>query len=143
MIRFQVPGRPITQGNHSRNRFGAVYDATKGLAAWRTAVGYIAKQTARGRMVDGPVVVDVVFYVPRPASCPKARTQPTVKPDVDKLSRALLDAITGVLLHDDAQVVQLIARKQYATRQPGALVTVRAWTESDASTALTGPGEVG
>ena len=39
------------------------------------------------------------------------------RPDLDKLQRAVLDALTGVLFSDDGQVVQLAAVKQYG--QPG------------------------
>ncbi len=50
----------------------------------------------------------------------------TKKPDLDKLARALKDALKGVLYHDDAQVVVLLARKVYAaeTAAPCAEVTV-------------------
>jgi len=38
---------------------------------------------------------------------------PVVKPDVDKLARALLDALTGVAYGDDAQVVEMHVCKTY------------------------------
>ncbi len=34
-------------------------------------------------------------------------------PDVDKLARCALDALSGVVIKDDAQVVELYARKRY------------------------------
>ena len=36
--------------------------------------------------------------------------------DVDKLSRACLDALTGVLYFDDSQVIDLTAKKRFASR---------------------------
>lgn len=35
------------------------------------------------------------------------------RPDVDKLCRAILDALTGVVYHDDSQVISLSAVKQW------------------------------
>ncbi|WP_257898915.1 RusA family crossover junction endodeoxyribonuclease [Rhodococcus qingshengii] len=53
--------------------------------------------------------------MPRPKSTPKRTTPPAVKrPDIDKISRAILDAITGVLIADDSQVVDLHATKRLA-----------------------------
>lgn len=55
---------------------------------------------------------------------------------VDKISRAALDGISqglngkvgdGILWGDDAQVIELIARKYYADdREPGATITITA-----------------
>jgi Holliday junction resolvase RusA-like endonuclease len=66
-----------------------------------------------------PVALDVTFYLPRPQKYETKRNAlidfPHItKPDTDKLARAVKDALTGVVWHDDAQVTLLIARKHYA-----------------------------
>jgi Holliday junction resolvase RusA-like endonuclease len=43
----------------------------------------------------------------------KAGLLPTVRPDADKLLRAILDALTGVGYADDSQVVQAAIMKAY------------------------------
>ena len=43
--------------------------------------------------------------------------------DIDKLSRAVLDALTGVAYLDDRQVIQLEARKAYFKGQDTAPCT--------------------
>ena len=48
----------------------------------------------------------------------KRRAYHTVKPDLDKLVRAVKDALKHVLWKDDAQVIELVARKGYALQQP-------------------------
>ena len=72
----------------------------------------------------GPVAMTFVFYFARPrghfgigrninrlrASAPEHMT---TMPDVDKLVRCTLDALVGVLIKDDAQVVNLGAGKRY------------------------------
>jgi Holliday junction resolvase RusA-like endonuclease len=37
-----------------------------------------------------------------------------VRPDADKLIRAVLDALTGKVWRDDCQVAELLIRKRYA-----------------------------
>jgi Holliday junction resolvase RusA-like endonuclease len=44
------------------------------------------------------------------------RRDPCVRPDADKLARALLDALTGYAYDDDGQVIALSIRKIYAER---------------------------
>ncbi len=63
------------------------------------------------------VSVEMRFTFIRPASVSAKRTQMVVRPDVDKLARATMDAMTGVLFKDDAQVVEISARKQYGPRE--------------------------
>ena len=58
--------------------------------------------------------------MPRPKSAPKRSTPAAIKrPDIDKLARAVLDALTGVWLEDDSHVVCLRATKRIAL--PGEL----------------------
>lgn len=82
------------------------------------------------------VAVALRFGLPRPKGHwgtgrnadrlkPSAPAWPATKPDVDKLERAVLDALTGVLWADDSQVVMLSADKVYAPT-PMTLVTVQA-----------------
>jgi len=71
--------------------------------------------------------VGLDFVLPRPKSAPKRSTpHATKRPDVDKLARACLDAITGVIVGDDAQMVDLRATKRLAElgETPGVEITV-------------------
>ena len=68
------------------------------------------------------VRVDVTYEFVRPRKCP--RRLPCIKPDVDKLARALLDALTGLAYVDDEQVVELLVRKVYGAADV-AHVTIR------------------
>lgn len=67
-----------------------------------------------------PVQVQLAFSLPRPSSEPKRRpTAPVRKPDVDKLTRLVLDACTGLVWQDDSQVVEVIARKAFVEAAGG------------------------
>jgi Holliday junction resolvase RusA-like endonuclease len=83
---------------------------TKG---WQQLVADQAQKVA-GVIFDGPTVLTVTFYLPRPQYL-RDRIEPHVTPpDLDKLVRCVTDALTGILYHDDKQVVDLLARKFYA-----------------------------
>ena len=58
-----------------------------------------------------PVSVSISFFIRKPASV--KRNYPAVRPDVDKLARFVLDAASGVIYEDDAQVINLDLSKQY------------------------------
>lgn len=72
-----------------------------------------------------PVEVTIVWTLAKPKSTPKRVTSPTKKPDADKLLRAVLDSLTGIAYEDDAQVVRVIAEKQYGSPE-STVVMVRA-----------------
>jgi Holliday junction resolvase RusA-like endonuclease len=62
----------------------------------------------------------------KPRSAPKRRRTWPIgarSGDVDKLARSVLDSLTGVLFHDDAQVVHLVVSKDYGDA-PGVRVFV-------------------
>lgn len=102
----------------------AMSDANPKAASWKRAVAEVARQAYTGPLLDGPLSVSMIFYVPRPkghygtgrnagevrSSAPE---YPTVKPDVLKLCRSTEDALTGILWRDDAQTVDLRCRKRY------------------------------
>lgn len=140
-LAFFVRGLPAPQGSKRalRNRHTgrvALVESSKHVAPWRSDV----RDAALASMGDqapygGAVEVELVFALPRPKAHhvggdparglrPGAPPVPTGKPDVDKLARAVLDALTGIVWADDAQVAGLAAYKRYAVELTGAEVTV-------------------
>lgn len=144
MIRFSVIGTPVTQGsakaiNHkSTGRAVLIQENREDLRAWRSAIRRAAETVAGGQKAPAqtPVWVSATFLLQRPASVKRFR--PSVKPDLDKLARASLDALSGVLFEDDGQVVSLKVSKQYAIdgRPPGAVFEVMFGTEAEGQEAL-------
>ena len=125
-ITFFVHGKAEPQGS-SRAFMAAgkpiITSANKNLKDWRTIVQLKAMEHAH--MIDGPVEVILHFYLPRPVSLPKKVTHYVKRPDIDKLARACLDAMTGVFFKDDSQVVALECYKAYADPFIGVEITVR------------------
>lgn len=121
-ITFTVPGIPAPQG--SKNQFGG--EANPRTRPWRAAVSAAAHEAMGGQpLITGPVYVKAVFRFPRTKSHyrtgknahllrPDAPRWHAGTPDLDKLQRAIGDALTGVLLRDDKQIAVWHATKRYA-----------------------------
>lgn len=76
-------------------------------------------------LFDVPLVLTIEFWLPRPKSAPKRRVFPTVKPDLDKMTRLVGDVLKGVIYTDDAVIVEMHLFKHYAVdRAPGCRITV-------------------
>lgn len=131
-VTFFAPGKPVPQGSKNLSRYGAMYDQQgQALKDWRRTVWVYARQAMRRNppaAAGVPMVCEVEFVLYRPKSLPKTRPTPaaTKKPDADKLQRAIGDAITGVVVADDSQIVRWAAEKRIAEpgEQTGARITL-------------------
>jgi crossover junction endodeoxyribonuclease RusA len=150
ILQFRVVGLPVTQGSKRavlRGKRAGMIDANDAkLRPWREAVRAVATDTWGNRPpTAGPVRVLLLFALNKPASAPKTRrTWPmgARSGDVDKLARAVLDAMTDAgIWRDDAQVVRLEVVKDYPEHleqmSPGAVV--RMWGVEDQPPPSTGP----
>jgi crossover junction endodeoxyribonuclease RusA len=124
---ISVLGDPASQGSHAIMNGRIVQVNSKKHKAWRTAiVSTCIDELPEGWVpLDEPVELIVNFYMPKPKSVD--RPLPSVAPDLDKLVRAVGDAlaIAGVYA-DDSRIVRISARKLYAQGiEPGATIEVR------------------
>ncbi len=123
-----LAGNPKTKGSWIpvKTKTGIKFrPATKGGSKWyKYAKEAVAAQWRRKPIDEGPVRVKLLFLLPRPKTV--ARTYPTSKydGDIDKLVRAILDSMTGVVYRDDSQVVSAPADKRYAEAEAGVWVHV-------------------
>lgn len=73
-------------------------------------------------------VRDTILSHKHPTIPPHKRKHPTVKPDIDKLQRALYDAITETQIwHDDCQITDVISHKRYADDTPTGVFLTITW----------------
>jgi Holliday junction resolvase RusA-like endonuclease len=120
MLEFTVLGRTATKGStrsfisRKTGRIVTMAD-NKSLGGWTQAAKWAARE-AGAVVVKKPaaVAVEMAFEFLVPPSARK-RTEHTVKPDIDKLIRAVLDALTGICYEDDAQVISVRATKGYGS----------------------------
>lgn len=144
-ITFEVIGTPAPQGSKTavRTKHGRTVmlegkgEGRRRHKTWRAAVAEAARDVAGHDDVeaplDGPLVLDVEFRFPMPASRSKTvhalgRAPKTTAPDLDKLVRALGDGLTeGGLIRDDARIVTTISSKVEVVGWTGAVVALRRW----------------
>ena len=130
-----VPGKPAPQGSmraivhRSTGRAVAIKDNNVAQKSWREDIRVLVSNWWKYPPLDAGVALDIEFVMPRPVSLPKTKaTPPAIKrPDQDKLTRAVCDALTsaGVYL-DDSQVIDCHVRKRIAElgEVPGARIRI-------------------
>jgi Holliday junction resolvase RusA-like endonuclease len=131
-LTIDVEGTPVQQGSMipvtRKGKTVLVPDNSAALKKWREHVVKIAQARMRLEQwatLDGPSAGTLDFYLARPVSEPR-RPRPHVRPDIDKLARAVLDSLTMAKVYvDDSRVVDLHPRKHYATKLIGARIVVR------------------
>lgn len=155
MIRIDVLGTPAPKGSGramllgGKARFIASGSSAnqKALQSWDVAVRVAANDVLAERRsdedhhaaplyVETPLAVVLVFRMRRPGGHyaksgslkPSAPRAPLTKPDADKLTRATLDSLHGIVFDDDSRIVELLVRKEYARGgNEGATILVDEW----------------
>lgn len=127
---FFVPGTARTAGSKSafKDKWGKVHltHAGKYTKGWMDSVKWWALKEYGQRTVllTCPLILKLTFFRQRPQghygtgrnagilkdSSPE---YPTPKPDLTKLTRAVEDALTGIVWEDDSQVVKQVTEKLY------------------------------
>jgi crossover junction endodeoxyribonuclease RusA len=135
VITFDALGEPVPQGSlrafvHDGRAVITYGPRAMALGTWRGLIGAAALQAMEERdPFAGPLVIEAQFRFRRPASHYGARgvlpryAAAIPGPDIDKVCRALLDALTGIVYRDDRQVAALMATKSYAD-PPGVSVRI-------------------
>ena len=125
-VYFVVTGKPVGKGRpraSTRGGYVRMYTDAKTLGYEAAIADEAARAMGKMGLFETPLQMQVSCYYPIPKSWPKKIKQgaldeevfPKVKPDLDNVVKAVLDALNGVVYLDDAQVVNLVATKRYAT----------------------------
>lgn len=121
-MKIRIYGNPAPQGSKTaivRNGRAIMFESNKRLPEWRDTVlmgSTIARAEHGGLTILGPVTVTMTFHMPRPKST--SRRYPNSAPDLDKLIRAVGDALQeSEVLANDGQIVTLVAHKVYAENE--------------------------
>ena len=130
-----VRGKPAPQGSKVSFRNGYMKEASQFLMPWRNQIvsACIEQKINNGEIIKQPVEIFIDFLFHRPQAHygtgrnegnlkPSAPQYPTTRTtgDIDKLCRSTLDGLSvpsgGILLRDDSLVVNLRAKKSFATK---------------------------
>jgi len=110
---FNVAGLPVPQGSLKMMNGNIVHVKDKELREWRINIGNTARNCGvEIAQKEVGVIMNIMFCLPKPKSV--KRVIPSTRPDLDKLIRAVLDALTGIAYIDDGQVVEITASKIYS-----------------------------
>lgn len=141
VIDIVVRGTPRPQGSKRHIGKGVMVESSKYVGDWRADVraNAVVECAARHHQADrAPYAIVTDFRFRRPKghyrtkngepsgelkeSAPKHHV---TKPDLDKLQRAIKDALSGVVWADDSQVVSMDGSKAYDDGEQGEGVTIR------------------
>lgn len=138
-LAFTIPGVPVAQGRPRAVRFGnsaRLYDPGKSRS-WKGAAQVHMLEALEAAGLRAPAFVDPVeMVVVAVWPCPKGRERKSSpaprawrarRPDADNVAKAVMDAANGLLLADDAQVVELTVRKLVGGQGEAPHVEVSIW----------------
>jgi Holliday junction resolvase RusA-like endonuclease len=111
---------------------GRIVSVKAPLRKWRDSIRAATMARHEGEPLDGPITVALAFQL-----VPPKRPRwwaPAVKPDLDKLIRAVLDSLSTTkdrktkasirgVITDDARIIHITAAKAYHGT-PGVMITI-------------------
>lgn len=134
-----VPINKLTGQPFRRPNGGIVVNTVDGnkpaVKAWSACVAAAAREVMQreAKLVNAALAVSVVFRLQRPPGHygvrglkPSAPMYPAVKPDLDKLVRATMDPLEGLVYDGDSRIVRMVADKVYCAHgeAAGADITI-------------------
>lgn len=137
MIDFTIPGKPQGKGRpRFDGRRGVAYTPQKTRDYEDLVRSCYLKNFKGCKPLQGALVAEIIAYYPIPKSAKKSdreamlegKIKPKVKPDLDNIIKAVLDALNGYAYKDDAAVVGVRADKRYSQNP---CVYVRIYDEDD------------
>ena len=120
-LSFMVLGYPEPQGSIKAftpkgARFPTLTSDNADLKPWRQDVSLQAlraMKASRYEVSAEAVELALSFYFAKPRSAPKILIHKITRPDLDKCTRAILDALKGIIYLDDSQVVAFTCEKEF------------------------------
>ena len=137
MLSFTALGKPEPQGSIAfkgmRGGKPILTSDNAQLKPWRAVVAMAARQAAGDSWepLDEPVRVSAAFYLPRPLR-PRWLV-PATKPDVDKLTRALLDSLADAgIVANDSRVVEFgwLLKRYASDANPAGVQVLVEWGDA-------------
>lgn len=133
MAKGSAKGFVVKDKSSGKHRAIITQDNREKQKPWASSISHTAHEKGV-RMIIGPVLITLAFYMPRPkshfgtgknAAALKngAAYYHTSTPDLDKLVRCVIDALTGIAWNDDSQVGLIRARKVYH-HTPGVTIEI-------------------
>jgi len=126
-IKLEFDVKPMAKQSFRTTRTGNKYlDAS--VIKYRKAIRNMAISQMRNQKaerIEGAVNMNIIYAFRRPKSLSKKERNEidggknipkTTKPDIDNLTKAILDALNGIVWKDDAQVTQINIQKVWSAK---------------------------
>lgn len=126
-VSITVHGEPVAQGRPRfahRGSFTTAYDPPKSARYKSTIQKELQPLIANKdfKPFDGPCSLElrIYRYIPKSFSRKKqfaaanGEIRPTTRPDTDNYVKGILDALNGIVVKDDSQIVDVVAQKFYS-----------------------------
>ncbi len=107
-LRFDID--PVAKARARVTRAGHAYTPQK-TRQFENAVRVMSRAQWKAKPLCGAITAILTFYLRPPVR--RVRSQPTCKPDLDNLIKAVKDSVNGIVWLDDAQVTEMRAVKVY------------------------------
>lgn len=122
MIVIKIPEKPIPLKRPRACRQGNFIKVYDSQSKEKGRIKRHIFEFYSGNPLTIPISINIEFGMPIPKSTSKAKKllmskneiYHTVKPDIDNLVKLILDCLNGIVFHDDAQVIEITARKKYS-----------------------------
>ena len=126
-IKLKFDIKPMAKQSFRTTRSGQKY-LDPSVIKYRKAIRNMAiaqMRNQKAEKIEGAVNMNIVYAFRRPQSLSKkerneidgGKTVPkTTKPDIDNLTKAILDALNGIVWKDDAQVTQINIQKIWSAK---------------------------
>ena len=124
-LNFEI--KPMAKQSFRTTRSGQKY-LDPSVIKYRKAIRNMAilqMQKQKAEKIEGAVNMNIIYAFRRPQSLSKKERNEidngkivpkTTKPDIDNLTKAILDALNGIAWKDDAQVAQINIQKIWSTK---------------------------
>lgn len=126
-IKLEFDVKPMAKQSFRTTRSGNKY-LDPSVIKYRKAIRNMAiaqMRNQKAEKIEGAVNMNIIYAFRRPQSLSKkerseidgGKTVPkTTKPDIDNLTKAILDALNGIVWKDDAQVTQIKIQKVWSSK---------------------------
>lgn len=123
---FEVPGKITGKGRPRVNtNTGVAYTPTKTKDYEELVKQYFWIKYPRVNRIEGRTAVKIIAYFGIPKNTSKKDKEnmlnntisPTKKPDIDNITKIILDALNAIAFKDDNQITKLEIEKKYSEEE--------------------------
>lgn len=123
-LQFEVQGEPKAKARPRVTRSGIAY-TPKNTILYENLVRTSFQQSYPDHVpldCEMQAIITAYFSIPKSVSNKKRELMsfglinPTKKPDLDNIAKAILDSLNGIAYKDDSQIVSLLISKKYSDR---------------------------